>query len=1220
MICASCQQTNHQDARFCQNCGQPLSQSCPDCNTTNEAIANFCKNCGARLNPGSHAIQPVSGSDPRVSTGQQPAQPASPAGEKRMLTVLFVDVVDSTSLAEELDVEDWTGIMNRAFEHMAGPIQQYGGTVSRLLGDALLATFGAPVAHEDDPVRAAFAALDILKNIEAFARGIKTEHGIDFAIRGGINTGLAVVGDIGGDRLHEYTAMGDAVNLAARIQSAADRMTVWVSGHTYRFISAVFDCRELGEMTFKGKSEPVEVFEILKPRQKAKSQRGVAGMTSPMVGRQSELDTLLQLSDAVQAGLGHAALIVGEAGIGKTRLVQEWRRTAGQQVIWVEGSCLSYGHSIPYHMVTSLLGDLLQLSVATSESDACSRLQQTIDEIAPENSGEITPYLANLLSLPIDPARREHLNALEPKDLQQGTINALRQIMLAFAEHEKLVIILEDIHWADHSSAALFSELVSIVQQAPILLCLITRPEQDSPGWTLVNTARDTLRAGLKEINLQPLTFQESSQLVANLLAVEALPEDTREMIFNKAEGYPLFFEEVIRMLVDQGVIDREDGGWRVQIELNRLEIPDNLQGLLLARIDRLAEEIRSILRIAAVAGRRFSINLLELVLERSSLEQQAAELAPHLSKLEMGGFIQLDATQPEIIYRFQHSLIQEAVYASLLKVEQRRIHQAIGEAMEILYHNQHQHHAALLAYHFSSAGDDQRALKYHRLAADTAARQFAAAEALEHYTSALHIAQRVDHPHADIYNARGSMYEMLGRFEEATRDMQAGLQAAREADDRACELQILLNLGYAWSARDYNRTGKYYQQALALARRLEDPRSLAQSLIRLGNLHTNLDRQPEAVPYYQEALETFQKLGDQGGIAETYDLLGMNAFLDGDTEKGRIFQARAESIYRQTSNLTGLASILTTRAIGYTYYEVGPVHMEYTPYENALDNLEEALNICQQINWRAGQAYTKMVLAQLYAASGDIQHALETVDEGLLVASDIGHLQWLTACTLVKGMIHKEILAFNQAKQLLESALEIARETSSAHWTRLVSAELASVLIESGEADRAEQLLEAVINPREPARSLGQRDVWCKRIELALAQGDMQSAIEGIEFLDSWAKNKMTSPAPIYVGMLHGRVLSRQRNWLQAKDKFQAVLQISDKLGFPGIGWRCCNELANIASVRGDARQVESYHQQAKTLIGTIAGNIPQGPLRETFVEETEKIQNRSVTEWQSQ
>jgi tetratricopeptide (TPR) repeat protein len=216
--------------------------------------------------------------------------------------------------------------------------------------------------------------------------------------------------------------------------------------------------------------------------------------------------------------------------------------------------------------------------------------------------------------------------------------------------------------------------------------------------------------------------------------------------------------------------------------------------------------------------------------------------------------------------------------------------------------------------------------------------------------------------------------------------------------------------------------------------------------------------------------------------------------------------------------------------------------------------------------------------------------------------------------------MIHKEILAFDQAEMLLESALEIARETNSVHWTRLVSAELASVLIESGRVNQAEELLEAAISPKEPARSLGQRDVWCKRIELALSQGDMQSAIEGIELLDSWAKNKMTSPASIYVDMLHGRVFSRQRNWLQAEEKFQAVLKISDELGFPGIGWRCCNELANIAGVRGDARQVERYHQQADTLIDRITAHIPQGSLRETFIGETEKIQNRSVSEWQSQ
>ncbi len=308
-------------------CGTKLSLSCSNCGTALPAGARFCMSCG----------QPVGGSTPTEDARLTRLAAAAPApladkmraahlaGERKMVTVLFADVVGSTALAEGMDAEDWTLIMNRAFDRISKSIYDYEGTIARLMGDAILAFFGAPLAHEDDPARAIRAALDLLTAARAFAEEARRDYGIEFAMRVGLNTGQVVVGEVGSDRKYEYTAMGDAVNLAARMQSAARPMTVLISEHTHRFIAPIFDCLDLGLIEVKGKSEPVRVYEVTGLKAEPGRLRGLAGLESPMVGRDGELAALLQLSAAAQAGLGRVAVVAGEPGLGKTRLIAEWK-------------------------------------------------------------------------------------------------------------------------------------------------------------------------------------------------------------------------------------------------------------------------------------------------------------------------------------------------------------------------------------------------------------------------------------------------------------------------------------------------------------------------------------------------------------------------------------------------------------------------------------------------------------------------------------------------------------------------------------------------------------------------------------------------------------------------------------------------------------------------------------------------------------------------------
>jgi class 3 adenylate cyclase len=584
------------------NCGQPIRSRTP------ADDARFTRLAAAAPDP---LVQKV-----RAAT--------SLAGERRLVTVLFADVVGSTALAEQVGDEAWTAIMNGALDRITPVIYRYEGTIARLLGDALWAFFGAPVAHEDDPIRAVRAALDLLAAAHEYAGEVRRTHGIEFVMRACLNTGPVVVGPVSDDLGYEFTAMGSAVNLAARLKFAAEPMTPLITEHTYRFAGPVFDCVDRGPIEVKGQAGPVRIYQVLGVKAEAGQLRGLAGagLQSPMVGRDVELAALLQLCEAVTAGLGRSALVVGEPGLGKTRLIAEWRLAvedhpfAAQPARWAEGHSLSYGRGLAYHLLIDLLRSLLGLPEFADEPDTRAALLAVTAGLLGESAGEVYPFLGHLLLLKLDGRALEQVRAFDPQALQAQYLAALRKLLKAMATRHPLVLVLEDLHWADPSSIDILIKLLPLASSTPLLFCMVTRPDLDAPGWKLVTAAREVLGGSLTEINLNALSETDSRRLVSNLLQIEDLPEEMRTLILAKTEGNPFFVEEVIRMLIDRSAIVRNERGWVAGAGIDSIDIPDNLQGLLLARIDRLPDDVKHTLRVAAVIGRQFPVKVLVEVLE----------------------------------------------------------------------------------------------------------------------------------------------------------------------------------------------------------------------------------------------------------------------------------------------------------------------------------------------------------------------------------------------------------------------------------------------------------------------------------------------------------------------------------------------------------------------------------------------------------------------------
>ena len=664
------------------------------------------------------------------------ARRARIVGERKPVTAVFADIVGSTALAERIDPEEWVEIINVAFDEMSRAVFDYEGTIAQLLGDAIVSFFGAPVAHEDDPERAVRAALAMTAAMATYGEELRQTHGIDFRIRVGISTGPVLVGNVGSDLRYDYTAIGDTMNMASRLQGAAAPGGVLISDRTARFVEPLFELEDVGSLELKGKAEAVPAFRVLGTRKRPGPTRGVRGLVSPMVGRAAEQEALLALARTAQAGRGRVAVIIAEPGLGKSRLLAEVRSAIGHQdasagdtsneggaaaggreTAWVTGRASSFGGRLPFHVVNSLLLDVLGMTDVSEPLEVDAALRHLLTELDIDPA-DVHPYLAYQMGLPLEPAREAQVARISADLLAERVGAAVLQLLKGIAAQGPLVVAIEDAHWSDPASAQLIKALLTLADEAAVLLVCTTRDEPSSVGWSVVAAARARVGRALTEIHLEPLDQELSSALVANLLEIESLSVATRGLILAKAEGNPFFVEEVIRMLIDGGAIVPRDGAWVATGAVGEVNIPDTLVGLILARIDRLPDRARQVLRLASCIDRQFAVPLLEDMASGGGISDGVGEA---LGRLEAANLVNLAATDPELEYRFSHALIQDAAYESVLHQERRQWHLLVAAALQARYPDREAEISGRLAHHFEQGRDVPNAVRYLLMAADRA-------------------------------------------------------------------------------------------------------------------------------------------------------------------------------------------------------------------------------------------------------------------------------------------------------------------------------------------------------------------------------------------------------------------------------------------------------------------------------------------------------------------
>src|SRR2546422_8128874 len=536
MQCPRCHAENRESRRFCGECGLSFASTCPSCGFLNEGSEKFCGGCGRSL---AAAPTPTEFTSPQSYTPKHLAEKiltskSSLAGERKQVTVLFVDVSGFTSLSERLDPEEVHRLMSRAFDLMLAEVHRYEGTVNQFLGDGIMALFGAPIAHEDHARRAVHAALGIGRALESYQAEL-APRGISFRARQGLNTGLVVVGSIGSDLRMDYTAVGDTTNVAARLQQAGEPGRVTISEATHRLVRGYFETRPIGGISLKGKAEPVVAWEVVAAREtrtrlEVEAERGL----TPFVGRERELGLLLDAFDRARSDRGQVTFVVGDAGIGKSRLLLELRRRVGDEAAWQEGHCLSFGRAMAFHPLVDLLRRRFGVEEGDADAAIATKIERGVAGVG-EDPGPVAPYLRALLS--VDPGDAA-VWAMSPAQRRGETFDALRRLLVRAAERRPQVLVIEDLHWMDSASEQFLATLVDSVPALRALLIFTYRPGYANPFGERSYFARIVLAA---------LSIEDSARMAAAVLAVDELPDDLRMLIAGKAEGNPFYVEELRR-------------------------------------------------------------------------------------------------------------------------------------------------------------------------------------------------------------------------------------------------------------------------------------------------------------------------------------------------------------------------------------------------------------------------------------------------------------------------------------------------------------------------------------------------------------------------------------------------------------------------------------------------------------------------------------------------
>jgi class 3 adenylate cyclase/tetratricopeptide (TPR) repeat protein len=1061
MRCTKCGTDNREGLKFCTNCGTPFLAACPKCGAATEPDEKFCGECGSALGDAA----------PAAADGTQSVA-ASDGGERRHLTILFCDLVGSVTLAAQVDPEEWRGTLSSYQRAAAEAITRYGGEVVRYVGDGIMAFFGYPVAHDNDAERAARAGLAI---VEAIAHHDEQPEKPKLAVRIGIDSGLVVVGTAA----QAVDAYGDTANIAARVQALAEPGTVAVTAATHRLFSGLFVVEDRGPQTLKGIERPVQLYRVVRPsgmRSRFEAAAAAGGLT-PFVGREDELRSLLTRWERTREGSGQVVVIIGEAGIGKSRLMRQFQQAiAGTLHTWLEAGAGALYQNTPFYPVSETLRRF------TSENqDPVAGLVSRLDAagLAPT---ETIPLLAPLLNLPLPSEYRP--STLPPDQQRRRLLAALVEWLLGSAQTQPLISVIEDLHWADPSTLELIQLLAEQGATVPLMLLYTARPEFQ-PSWPL--------RAHHTQITLNRLSAREVRTVVAEMASRKALSDETIATVVERTGGVPLFVEELTRAVLDSGYG-----------KLVGRAIPVTLHDSLMARLDRLGSA-KEVAQVGAVIGAEFSYELLHAVHSMPETELKNA-----LRGLTDAELLYVRGIAPEATYQFKHALIRDAAYEALLKSRRKELHFSIARAIEEKFANIKENHPEVLAQHWAEAAEAEPAIAAWQRAGERAVERRAYREAEQNYHYAIAVLQAL--PESPERDRRELILQLaLGEVMIATQgfgavETEKAYARARALTERTGENQSLETLFGVWNTAcnrgEWRLAQSLSEQILKTVGSTDNPPAqltanftYAQCRHYLGALTEARVHFLKAIGHYRE--DDFRESPNDLGINSLL-WMGVNEWYSGYPARGLGYLDDARSLARRLNKPLGLAF---TQAIGaLTYVLCGDL-------ENALSAIRESqkLGIELRFPWfevqgklasawiaakmgeHAGAAeliraaiaeydvqkfflartWNLWVLAETQAIGGSIDDALITLEQAL--ETNLDELLYRPLALRLRGELRRRRTDDRSMLELAErdfgEAINLSRSMSAKSLELRATTSLASLLRDTGRREEARTMLAEIYN-----------------------------------------------------------------------------------------------------------------------------------------------------------
>jgi class 3 adenylate cyclase/tetratricopeptide (TPR) repeat protein len=690
---------------------------CPKCEFENPAGANFCNKCGARL-----ICQPE-------VTISRPI----PDAERKRVTALFSDLSGYTAITEKLDPEEVGQITGRIIDGIKAIVGTYEGFIEKFAGDGVLILFGVPRSHEDDPLRAIRAAKEVHGFVEQLSPQYEKKIGRSLSMHSGINTGLVVSGEIDPQK-GTHSVTGDTINVASRLSDLAEAGDILVGAETYKASKGQFTFETLEPTKVKGKSEAISLYKLLSDRNLLSKHSGShRRISSEMVGRDLEMDRLeLQVMKAIN-GEGSVINVIGEAGIGKSRLMAELKKKdVMSRVTSLEGRAISIGKNLSFHPIIDLLKQWAEITEDDPENRALDKLEKAVKEGHPEQAHEILPFLATLMGMKLTGRYADRIKDVKGEALERLIVKNVRDLLIKGSEVRPIVFIMEDFHWADTSSIDLLDTMYRLVESHKIVFINVFRPGYLEPWNDKIAAIGQKYPAKYVEIELRPLEKHNCETLIENMLRIKGLPYGVRDQIVDRAGGNPFFIEEVVRSLIDEGAIVRGDTGFEVTEKIRTVVIPPTINDVLMARIDRLEEKTRELIKVASVIGRSFFVRVLkDVAVSIDNVDQR-------LSYLKDIQLIRDRIRMQEIEYLFKHALTQETAYESILLQKRGVIHLKVAQSIERLFESRLHEFYGMLAFHYGKGDAPEKVEEYMAKAGEEALRSSASSEALHYFREAL--------------------------------------------------------------------------------------------------------------------------------------------------------------------------------------------------------------------------------------------------------------------------------------------------------------------------------------------------------------------------------------------------------------------------------------------------------------------------------------------------